>query len=364
MPMPSVEPENAHSIGDQPRVTVVLQCYSHEKYFEAALNSLLSQTAPLKITIHNNGAPESYAQKIRAAAERHGLHLVEERENTSGVAVRLKVLPFIDTEFFALLHDDDEYFPEKIEKSLSALDAAGADYVVTNHNYIDECGNAWMGEIFGVSRRPYDGKETRGRLLADVLAPECHYMHYSTMVMRTALAKKTTFGDPFWPRLQDTIFWGDLHLDESVRYHILPDYLTKVRIHGANDRFTQKFDLKWRQRQDILCAFSEAKYIDRILERASNEILLDFLNVRAGADLGKNLVGALVVMAVIVTQNYEVNWIPQQLMITMLIHKAWALDPLLTCVLLEQLTGMDANRFMTAHDDRFVEMLYRSCRDQ
>jgi hypothetical protein len=119
-----------------------------------------------------------------------------------------------------------------------------------------------------------------------------------------------------------------------------------------------------RQRQSILAAFSEITYVNRILERASSEILLDFLSALAAQDLGRDRVAALVVMAAIFDRNRDEIWLSQQSMITAFIHKAFAINPLLTCELVAALTGMDANIFMTRHHDRFVDMLYMSCRDQ
>lgn len=340
------------------RVTVVLCCYNHESYFLPAIDSIRAQTIAVDCIILNNGANDSYSNLIQRVAGKRGLKVVEVQPNTYGLAIREKILPFVETEFVAILHDDDLYLPEKIATSVKVLDETESDFIVTNADYIDARGNTWRGSNEAVNDYTFTGAETRGWLLAAMVIPPGATLHYSTLVMRTALAKKTMLGDPFWPRIADALFWTELLLDEELRFVILDKPLSRIRIHDANDRLYEKFDEQERQIQYLLLVTSEIEFFQRMLHRTSPALLMEFLNAFTGTVKSPSLTEALIVSAVLMDRNSNKYWLPKLYLIPLLVHKAFSTDPLLTCDMIETLSGQNANKFMTNAYRRFAQVAF------
>ena len=344
----------------EPCVTVVLCCYSHERYFLQALQSILAQTVDVNCVILNNGANPSYTDLINRTARMHGLGVVSVEKNTYGLSLREKVLPFVRSEYLAILHDDDLYLPRKIEKSLQALKDGLADYVITNVTSINELGATWLGQSDAVNTHPLTHEESRGTLIADMIRPPGCRMHFSTFVMRTDFVRNNLLGDPFWPRIADAFFWVDQLLDETVRLAIVTEPLSKVRIHGGNDRLYTKFNEFERAKQTFLLATSEMALISRVLERGSDKVIIDFLSSFTGVKMSDELVESLALAAVIMDQCGDTYWFSKQYMISLLVHRAFEIDGLRACAQIERLTGRDANRFMQGNYDRFITTMLTS----
>lgn len=341
-------------------VTVVLCCYSHERYFIQAIQSILTQTVKVKCVILNNGSGQSYTELINRTARMHDLDVISVEKNTYGLSLREKVLPFINSEFVAILHDDDVYFPRKIEMSLPALKAGSADYVVTNVIFINELGTAWLGQSDAINTSPLREGEPRGALIADMVRPPGCRMHFSTLVMRTDLVQSNLLGDPFWPRIADAFFWVDQLLDETVRLKIVPEPLSKVRIHGRNDRLYTKYNKVDRVKQEFLLSMSEMSLIFRVLERGGDKIIISFLNSYTGVEMKGDLSESLVLTAVIMGQREYSHWFSRQYMTCLFFHRAFEIDGLRACAQVEKLTGQDANIFMQENYDRFVTAMLKS----
>lgn len=351
--------------GDHPTITVVLCCYSHKSYFLEAAESILNQSAkPTTFIIHNNGANEDYTALINSFAAKNDIKVIETRPNTYGISLRCDVLPFIETDYVAFLHDDDVYHPQKIELSLEALTTTHADYVVTNMDFIDDAGKQWTAQNEAVNPKPYEGSETRGQLLAEMVIPPGRVMHFSTLVMKTHLARKTLLGDPLWPRIADGLFWGSLYLDPNIDHFIVTKPLSKIRIHGANDRLYEKYPLNERWRQYMLLALSEIEFVRRILARASDDVLVDFLSKFMGSEQVDDPVRALVGAAVEMDRRSSEFWYAKQGFIPLFFHKAFELDPLQATALVHEFSGKDANHFMQNCYARQMQVLFDSCKNE
>ena len=106
-----------------PKVSIIIPIYNGEKYMNEAIDSALSQTYDnCEIIVINDGSTDhteaiakSYGDKIRYFYKENG-----------GVSTALNLgIENMEGEYFAWLSHDDVYYPEKIEKQLHALQAAG-----------------------------------------------------------------------------------------------------------------------------------------------------------------------------------------------------------------------------------------------
>lgn len=327
--------------------TVVVTCYSNPGFFPAALASVLAQTTtPAKIILHNNGCDKEYSALIEEAARGHDVDVISNFPNTYGLALRDHVLPKIATKYVAILHDDDLYMPDKMARSLAALETADADYVVTNRTYIDASDQEIHPEGDAINPRSLRGDEDGGQLIVDMLRPPGSRLHFSTLVLRTSIAQKTLLGDPFWPRIADAFFWVDLVVNESWRGIILKENLSCIRIHGQNDLIYEKFDPSVRASQFFLLSLSEVNLFQRILARASDSIIISFLREFAGITEQVDRVRALVEAAVKLDKRADL-WLSKCLMVPYLVHFAVEADGLRAVRFLHEIAKEDANSFMT-----------------
>src|ERR1700722_3934768 len=63
-------------------LTVVIKCFSHERFFKRALLSALKQrSAKTQIIVYDNGAPNSYALLIKQLCREHNIRLLRTTRN-------------------------------------------------------------------------------------------------------------------------------------------------------------------------------------------------------------------------------------------------------------------------------------------
>ena len=310
--------------GKRPTVAVVFTCYSGELYFEAALQSVLAQSYQgIQLVFHDNGCSGSYRDLIERSARQHGGLVVRSEVNRYGEGLRYDVLPFLDTDYVAILHDDDLYTPDKIKRSLEELVASNVDYIFTDRLYVDATGVPFPVDMEEVNNTPLLPEHYPNQLIADTYYIGLR-LHFSTLVMRTDLAKKNLLGDPFLPRITDSLFMQRLLLDASVRGMVISDKLTLVRVHGANDMLYTKFDAEARAREFALLNIGEYICFQELVRNAPTEQLGDILAIFPGIPriAGEDRVGMLVRAALDLR-----NWFGSKpLMAAYCIHTAFLID--------------------------------------
>lgn len=102
-------------------VTVVVTTFARPDYLRVALDSLRAQTlADFKALICDNAADERVAQMIRDMNDERLIYVPRE-QNLGLMRNAIEGFKAADTEFVTKLDDDDEFFPEFLEKTVEAL---------------------------------------------------------------------------------------------------------------------------------------------------------------------------------------------------------------------------------------------------
>lgn len=340
-------------------VTIVVSCYSHQRFFRRTLESAIAQADDAKVVLFDNGSEASYQREIENAALEFKLKLIRAPINTYGLSFRMLVLDSIDTEFIAFLHDDDIYSPGMISTSLEMVRANDLDFVVSNVRYIDSRGQPWIGYSDTVNQVDYNGSETVGLLLADLFKTPGRGFHFCTALMRTDLAFRTNTGDPFFPRIADVMYWADLLLDSSVRYAIIREPLTFVRIHDSNDRSYDRFTKLSLAKAHLKLHLSEVELYRRIFFKSNDEVFGDFLShlvvsefeARKGDPIYNWVNGAVLLSAQFNSPASRLSFV------LLMLHSAYSRDPRRTASLVEELTGQDLNTFMSRNYDALAHTL-------
>jgi glycosyltransferase involved in cell wall biosynthesis len=109
----------------QPLVTVIIPTYKREEKLERALDSILGQTYKnLEIlVIDDNGKGSDNQQKVELLLARYlkaenPFFYVVNDVNMGAALTRNKGIRLAKGEYIAFIDDDDEYYPEKIEKQI------------------------------------------------------------------------------------------------------------------------------------------------------------------------------------------------------------------------------------------------------
>jgi len=103
----------------QELVTVIIPTYNRIDTLERAINSVEKQTYKNieLIIIDDNANNENIRKEVRKIVSRHkNAKLIENKENLGGGMTRNEGIKKSNGVFIAFLDDDDEFYPQKIEK--------------------------------------------------------------------------------------------------------------------------------------------------------------------------------------------------------------------------------------------------------
>jgi|GEM_PF-1110634 len=125
------------------RVSVIIPLYNHEKYIEAAIESVFSQTLhPAEIIVIDDGSVDGSAGKVRRLCKDHPEIIFWSWPN-QGAHHTLNAAIFRATgDFVAILNSDDCYHPERLAACLAIVQSdPSVDVVVTGMSFFDGLGN-------------------------------------------------------------------------------------------------------------------------------------------------------------------------------------------------------------------------------
>lgn len=105
------------------KISVVMATYNGEKYIREQLDSILSQTYPVyEIVIQDDGSTDSTMEILREYAACHGFIHVYQNDHNIGLFRNFKTATMRATgDFIALSDQDDVWYPQKLEKQVTAI---------------------------------------------------------------------------------------------------------------------------------------------------------------------------------------------------------------------------------------------------
>ena len=199
----------------KPLVSVVMPAYNAERFVEAAIRSVQSQTvADWELLVLDDGSSDgTCAIAACLAQEDPRIRLLPNGENLGVARTRNRGFDLSRGQFVALLDSDDVWHPEKLEKQLARL-AAGGDFCY--------CSYAIIGK---------NGEKAR----SDFLVPETvdfekllrqNIIGCSTVLLRRELTGKYRFTTQFFH--EDYVLWLQL-LQSGCRAVGCPEVLADWR---------------------------------------------------------------------------------------------------------------------------------------
>jgi cellulose synthase/poly-beta-1,6-N-acetylglucosamine synthase-like glycosyltransferase len=208
-----------------PRVTVCIPTYNRAGYLSQCLSSVLAQTfRDFEVIVSDNCSTDATGEIVRACGDPRVRYVRNDRN--LGVFPNMnRCLELATGEYVCILHDDDLYAPQFLERETRMLDQhPNAGFVHAAAYQIDAAG-ACLG-----LRRSYprdcllDGKEEFVRYL------QGHNVWCPTVMVRRDLYRKVGGFDPSY-LCSDFLMWLRLSLRADVAYIAEP--LAAVRVHTA-----------------------------------------------------------------------------------------------------------------------------------
>ncbi len=130
-------------------ISVIIPLYNHERYIDAAIDSVLEQSVqPAEIIVIDDGSRDNSWQKVQRRAERDRRIITWSRPNMGAHATLNEAITHATGDYVAILNSDDIYHPERFAACLDALAKSPDTAVVcTALSFIDGSGasmrNKW-----------------------------------------------------------------------------------------------------------------------------------------------------------------------------------------------------------------------------
>lgn len=207
-------------------VSVIIPAYRATQTIARALESVAGQTLkPREVIVVDDGSDDAtfeVAENFTSQMNGVGLKAIRQDHQGAGAA-RNRAIAESKQRYIAFLDADDEWLPEKLERSMGHIE--GSDYVLVAHDFItNEEGRDVPHDCvrrFEESANPFVGLYRKG------------YISSSSVVVRRQAAIDAGGFDPELLNAQDFDFWLALLRQPAtpflvfpgslLRYHISPD---------------------------------------------------------------------------------------------------------------------------------------------
>ena len=131
-----------------PKVSVVIPAYNHERFIQAAVDSVLAQThANLELIVVDDGSTDRTGAIVQAVRDPRLSYYHQENQDAYNTINR--GLSLATGEFVAILNSDDVYTTDRLERLLAAQRESGAECLFSDVSPIDDDGRPLDDPNFG-----------------------------------------------------------------------------------------------------------------------------------------------------------------------------------------------------------------------
>jgi glycosyltransferase involved in cell wall biosynthesis len=207
-------------------VAVVIPAYRAAATIGRALASVTAQTVkPRQVIVVDDGSPDGTADAARACAgTMAGIDLkVVGQENKGAGAARNRALAEAEATYVAFLDADDEWLPEKLERSLARFDGPDKTLVAHDVTFVEN-GAEWLQDCarhFLAAGDPYVALYRKG------------YVGTCTTVARRDAVLAAGGFDEGLATAQDFDLWLKLLADPGARFEVFAESLSRYHV-GAD----------------------------------------------------------------------------------------------------------------------------------
>lgn len=206
----------------QPMISVLMITYNHERFIEAAVNSVLSQQTdyPFELVIGEDHSPDTTGKKVDqlAAAFPHIIKVVRGETNIGVAANFCRTFRVCSGKYMAILDGDDFWTdPLKLQKQVSFMEANpdyGFVHADVNHYYEDS------GKTEPCVNKTKGLHVPDGNLFPELVKPQPLFIKTATVCFRKELASAFDLERAEcenWP-LIDMPLWMDITQQTKAHY--------------------------------------------------------------------------------------------------------------------------------------------------
>jgi glycosyltransferase involved in cell wall biosynthesis len=208
---------------DEPKVSILMNCFNGEKYLRDAIDSILAQTyANWEVVFWDNRSSDRSAEIFKAYIDKRLRYfLAPEHTNLGGG--RARAWEYLTGDFIAVLDADDVWFPTKLEKQVPLFDDPEVGIVISDTLFFTETGEKPL------YREKYP---PTGWVFEQLLTG--YFVSLETLVFRRVFVENM-------PRAFDSDFSAIADFDLVVRLSrisklaLCPEILAKWRMHLESD---------------------------------------------------------------------------------------------------------------------------------
>lgn len=196
-------------------VSVIIPVYNGEKYLAEAIESVFSQTrAVTEILVVDDGSTDGSARVAQGFGDR--VRYFHQPNGGIGAA-RNRGVELAQGSFFSFLDSDDLWEPRKLELQMAALEEEGS---------LD----AVFGHVVQFITPEMEERERSGILCP--AAPSAGYVAGTMLIRRDSFFRVGEFSTDV--KVGEFIDWYAKALEKGFSHRMLPDVVTRRRLHGNN----------------------------------------------------------------------------------------------------------------------------------
>jgi|GEM_PF-668251 glycosyltransferase involved in cell wall biosynthesis/predicted O-linked N-acetylglucosamine transferase (SPINDLY family) len=215
-----------------PKVSIVLPTYNQERYISDAIESVLRQTyQDFEIIIVNDASSDQTVNCIQVYSDSR-IRLFSLQQNQGESAATNFGIQQAQGEWIAILHSDDIFAPNKLEKQIDFITQnprVGA--VLSQVQVIDETGQILLADQHPLQRVFTQPNRTRFQWLNYFFIKDNGLCQTSSMIRRQCYEQIGCY-DLRLRQIPDFDFWVRLCLQYEI--YILPEPLIYYRVHDSN----------------------------------------------------------------------------------------------------------------------------------
>lgn len=232
--MTSQNPSTAKP-GQQPLISVIMNCYNGEKYLREAIDSVLAQTYQnWEITFWDNQSTDESAAIFKSYSDPRFCYFIAPEHTTLGQARNLAVEQ-AHGEWVAFLDCDDLWVPEKLEKQMVIIHEEGGELGLVygqSEIIVEESGRQTdMGRRMAAFRQKKAQLSLpEGNIFPDLL--KCNFVPLPSCVVRRSAYWSVGGIDPIFKLGEDYDLF--VKIAKVYKARAVQESVCSYRVHSSN----------------------------------------------------------------------------------------------------------------------------------
>ncbi len=221
----------------RPEVSVIIPTYNRAHLLKRAIESVLRQSFDdFELIVVDDASPDNTPEVVESIDDGR-IRYVRLKKNSGGPVARNTGIKKARGRFIALLDDDDEWLPHRLEVQIKKFEELGREFGVVygGFYYISQ----QDGRILG-KRLP----QFRGDVYKQFLKE--NFVGSPTLLIRRECFKRAGLFDPKLTSSQDWDMW--LRIAKHYKFDYVDEIVAKYYVHGRQISFNMKKYIPGRER--------------------------------------------------------------------------------------------------------------------